>query len=145
MNRWVVFTIAIFSLANCHKPPEKSAIDTWEKTITNKYWKLISMKGEIIQRDFVREPSMTLRFPGNQMKGNGGCNPFTAVYKIGSSNNISFSEFESKDAGCGVSGTQKEFFHVLKVTNRYAILRDTLWLKINNHEELARLEAVYFE
>lgn len=145
MKIWMVIALATFGFTNCHKSPEKSTADSWEKTITNKYWKLISIKGRIIQRDFIREPGIILRLPGNQMKGNGVCKPFTAVYKIGSSNRISFSEFVSKDTGCDASETQKEFFHVLKMTNRYTIHQDTLLLKINNQHELARLEAVYFE
>jgi copper homeostasis protein (lipoprotein) len=143
--KWLLFIFLVFSTFQCHKPTTPSSVNGDEHVITGKYWKLISIEGHTLQKDFIREPSITLRSSGNQMKGNGGCNHFTALYKIGDSNKISFSDIVSSDTTCGASETEKEFFHVLTTTNSYYVHQDTLLLKINKGYVLARLEAVYFE
>src|SRR5690554_3422202 len=63
-----------------------------EDTITEKYWKLISIEGKKVTttKDQQREAHFILKTDGNKVVGNAGCNIINGTYKLEEGLRISF-------------------------------------------------------
>lgn len=113
-------------------------------SLTNTYWKLISVAGEPYQHNSKnREPHLKLVAKDNVAKGYGGCNLFTGHFER-SGNSLQFKQLATTMRAC-VEGMQVEsrFLGVLGNVNRYAIQGDSLRL-YNGDKFLLGFEAVYF-
>lgn len=126
---------------------EKYILRKIDSQITEKYWKLVELRGKKVQHNEwnKREPHMILKAENNSVRGNGGCNTFNGSYELKEGNRISFSKIASTLMACENMKAEREFFNVLEIADNYNLFGDTLTLNKAKMVPLARFEAVYFK
>ena len=116
--------------------------------ITEKYWKLLSLAGKPVAppEEGQREAHFILKTQDNRVQGNGGCNTFTATYKLAAGNKITFSPIAATRMFCGKNNPETAFFKTLETANHYSLPHeDTLILRRDKEAPLAKFAAVYFQ
>jgi len=108
--------------------------------ITEKYWKLIQLKGEAItpNENQIKEPGFILAEKDNRITGNGGCNAFFGTYSLSAGNKISFSDIGSTKMACPDMDTESLFLQVLSEADNFSLSGDTLWLNKGQMAALAK-------
>lgn len=116
--------------------------------ITEKYWKLIEVRGQkVTAADFTtKEPHLILKSADNRVTGNGGCNSFFGSYELQANiNRISFSKMGSTRMACLKPGVEDAFLNVLETVDNYTLKNDTLQLNKARMAPLAKFVAVYLK
>lgn len=112
-------------------------------TILEKYWKLVSIKGEPVKTIGKREAYVILKQDDNKLIGHGGCNAFNGSYSLIGSNQLRIEKISSTEMICAALSTEQKLIEVLQSVNSFNIKSDTLFLYKGQSELLASFEAVY--
>lgn len=118
-----------------------------ENTITEKYWKLITLEGKnvIMAENQEREIYFTLKTQDNRIQGFSGCNSFSGNFTLVKGNRIRFEQIGVTMKMCpDVKVNESEILNVFNSTDNYTITGDTLTLNVGKRAPLATFEAVYF-
>lgn len=118
-----------------------------DNSITNKYWKLITLEGEKVTmaKNQEREAYFTLKTEQQTVTGFAGCNTFSGNYTLKEGFRIHFSNMASTLKSCpDVNVNEPEYMKVFELANNYSIHGDTLSLNVGRRAPLAVFEAVYF-
>lgn len=116
----------------------------FDKTVTEKYWKLTEINGQPISRDFNKEPHFILKKKDSRITGNGSCNGFGGSYTLDEEKSrISFSGIFSTKMACPDMSVEQAFLDVLSRADNYSLNGDTLTLNKARMAPLAKFEAVY--
>ena len=137
------FSIILFSCNSTKKVKEDKTTG-----ITEKYWKLIEIRGQkVTAENFAsKEPHLILKSTDNRVNGNGGCNSFFGTYELDSTTNrISFSKIGATRMACLKPTVEAEFFNVLETVDNYTVKNDTLQLNKARMAPMAKFVAVYLK
>jgi heat shock protein HslJ len=123
---------------------EKYVLTKLTDGITEKYWKLVELKGQPVPA-LKREPYLILRTEDKRMTGFGGCNSFTGAYTLDeAASRIRFDQVASTMMACPSGMDVEQAFHeVLRGVDNYSLNGDRLSLNRARMAPLARFEAVY--
>jgi len=138
-----LFTFSIL-LLSCSTTKKESK----NQEITEKYWKLIEIRGEkVTADDFAsKEPHLILKSTDNRVTGNGACNSFFGTYELQANvNRISFSKMGSTKMACMKPTVEDAFLNVLATVDNYTVKNDTLQLNKARMAPLAKFVAVYLK
>ncbi|MGM8363498.1 META domain-containing protein [Flavobacterium sp. ARAG 55.4] len=142
-------TISLLSLSilffSCNST--KKVKDDKTNAVTEKYWKLIEIRGQKVTADnFAKEPYLILKSTDNRVNGNGGCNSFSGEYELQKeSNRIAFFKIASTRMACIKPTVEEAFFQVLETADNYVIKNDTLQLNKARMAPIAKFVAVYLK
>ncbi len=102
--------------------------------LLEKFWILEEIKGKPVKidADHERIPYILFRYINSTAGGSSGCNRYSSKYEIIKENNIRFSPVLSTKMACLDITYEDEFFRVLRSSNRYEIVNDSLYLKNND-------------
>lgn len=133
----VLVVYACSSPANNIKEPETPQI-------TNKYWKLIEIKGQTVEASdgWIKEPHLLFDSSETQMTGNGGCNSFFSNYTLDTNQSLSFGPIGITEMACPDMDLEQQFTRTLRLVEAYSIHNDTLILSGTSDPELAILAWV---
>lgn len=127
-------------------------VKTWsvqrDSTITNKYWKLITLEGKKVTmaENQERETHFILRPEEHIITGFAGCNTFNGTYTLKDGWRIHFSKMASTLKLCpDVDVNEAEFLQVFELADNYTVHEDTLSLNVGKRAPLAVFKAVYFD
>lgn len=111
-------------------------------SLTDKYWRLISLNNETITKDppATREMHMILKKDGLKVNGNAGCNSFFGTFELKENNGISFGKMGSTMMACKDMQLERQFLDALTNANVYAIEGNQLTLSKDN-AVLAKFEG----
>ena len=116
-------------------------------SITNKYWKLITLEGKKVTRakNQEREANFILRTEQKMVTGFAGCNTFSGTYTLAEGWRIRFSQMATTMKACpDVDVNEGKFLKVFELVDNYTINGDTLSLNVGRRAPLAVFEAVDF-
>lgn len=116
--------------------------------ITNRYWKLVELRGTKIPDETVPAPGphLILWSYNGRVSGKAGCNYFTGSYAIDTGGlGIHFSEVATTRMFCPQMDLEDQMLEVIEVTDNYSLRGDTLSLNRARMAPLAKFAAVYFE
>ena len=131
--------------------PKMSASDnSFDNSITEKYWKLVELNGQkvIVSKNRNKDPHFILKMKDNRVIGHGGCNSFTGTYELQGMNRIRFSKIAASMMACIDTSdmeTEVQFFRILESVDNYYVNGDKLQLNRARMATLAQFEAVYFK
>ena len=145
---WTVFAIAAVALRTPypnHLPVSKQ--QRADSAIVEKYWKLVTMNDlPVVSRDERQsEPHMILKTFRSEVRGNGGCNSFTATYKLFGADSIAVTNLIAKEETCKNISSERRFFKFLAKTSNYRVDEDTLYMQDATGKLTARFEAIYLK
>jgi len=117
--------------------------------ITEKYWKLIEIRGKSLNETDHPEAYIMLEKDKNRIKGSGGCNTFSGHYGIEQAKQIKISKVAATMKSCLNTNTETEteLFKTLQMVDNYTISKDGQFLSFNkgSMSALARFEVVYLK
>lgn len=125
-----------------------SSVSPGTDSITNKYWKLITLEGKKVEmaENQEREAYFILKPTENHVTGFSGCNTFTGTYKLQNGWRIRFSQMASTMKACpDVEVNEREFLKVFTLADNYSLHNDTLSLNVGRRAPLATFVSVVFE
>jgi heat shock protein HslJ len=115
--------------------------------ITEKYWKLIELSGNPIERneDSPKEAHVIFKTENNRINGSSGCNSFSGSYELGPETKVRISDVVSTRMMCPNIETENGLFEAFKNADNYTVSEDgnTLSLNRGRMAPLARFEVVY--
>lgn len=118
----------------------------FDQKITEKYWKLIELRGEKISvnENQQREAHFILKEDNNRVTGHGGCNFFNGSYQLGAHNQVEFSQMVSTRMACMDITYEGDYLKIFEIADNYTIKDDTLSLNKARMAPLAKFVSVYF-
>lgn len=118
----------------------------FDQQITEKYWKLIELRGEkiAVNEHQKREAHFILKEDNNRVTGHGGCNFFNGAYQLGEHNAIEFSKMVSTRMACMDIVYEGDYLKIFELADNYTIKEDTLSLNKARMAPLAKFVSVYF-
>jgi heat shock protein HslJ len=130
-----------------NKHSENYALNKTTVGITERYWRLIEIRGVQIEGSsgFSQEPHIIFQTEDNRIVGNGGCNGFGGSYEIQAGNRISFSQVFSTQMACLNMEVEGQFLQILSEVDNFTVSPDGNYLSLNRARmaPLARFEVVY--
>jgi len=122
--------------------------DIEKEMITEKYWKLIELRGKpvVLDESVNREPFFILKTEDRRVNGNTGCNTLMGTYEIDpAAKRIKFSQMATSMMMCLNMEIENEMKKVFEMTDNYALSPDGKYLSLNRARmaPLARFEVVY--
>src|SRR5689334_6365099 len=117
MRHALIFFFLVFVLACKSSVPSKS-----DATITNTYWKLTSMNGNVITTpENHREAHIILSLDESKLKGHAGCNSIGGSYAL-KGDSIRFTAFSTKMM-CDerIMAVESYLLNALSVANQYNV------------------------
>ncbi len=113
--------------------------------ITEKYWKLIELRGQkvFMAEGQLKEVHLILKANSTTLLGFAGCNPMMGSYNTEAGNRIKFSKVAVTMRACSNLDSEKTFLNAIEQSDNYAIKNDTLSLNKSKMAPLAKFEAVY--
>jgi heat shock protein HslJ len=144
-----IFVITVLSIfvMSCNSKKEQK-VDSFDESITGKYWKLKILKGKDIkmEENQKREIFFTLKANDSTVSGFAGCNSLVGQFSIEKGNRIRFKSMGTTLMACqGISFNESEFLKVFELADNYTIKDDILSLNIGRKAPLAVFEAVYMK
>lgn len=144
----ILFTIGSINIfSSCSSSLKSTVNNNFQYDIVEKYWKLIEMKGDVIEMHEEQESSIfiILKAHNNSLIGFGGCNEIKGKFELKKNNHIDFSKLlPTTSKLCPeTSIIEMDFLEMLKHSYRYVISNDTLILYDKKRISLATFEAVY--
>lgn len=148
----LLIVVLLLLFASCGESKKDSSKndnlpETFEKTITEKYWKLKTLNGEEVKMEEKqeREAYFILKTDENKLKGFGGCNQFMGSYKLKENNQVEFFALAGTLKACPhLIFKEDEFLQVFELAKQYVLEQDNLTLKGKGGDILADFEAIYF-
>ena len=140
MKQGLMLTALLVLLSGCAMVPvdENASI----ATLTNTYWKLVSMQGEpVVVSDNQREAHLILT-DDLRIHGFSGCNRFMGEYRI-QGPQLEVQSLASTRMACVGDVTEGPFLQVLANTAAYWLSADELRLLDADGEVLGSFRAVY--
>lgn len=136
----------VTSLGACAPAEAPSPVPEAPKTaggITNKYWKLIELRGQPVPASS-RETHLILNMQNTRASGSTGCNSFSGAYTLDeTASRISFGQLAMTRMFCaGAMETETAFTEVLAQADNYSLNGNTMTLNRARMAPLARFEAV---
>ncbi len=123
----------------------KYILEKQDNNLTNKYWKLVELKGKTVKIEEKRKKiEFILRPKDQRIDGFSGCNNFTGTYEIFPANRIKFSKMTTTKKACLDMTQEQEFLKVMEMVDNYNLNEDILYLNRAKMAPLAKFEAVYF-
>jgi len=120
-----------------------------ERSITEKYWKLIEIRGNAVVPNpaFPQEAYITFKKGGNEVTGRGGCNSFRGTYTLTGETQINLAQVISTMMACPDMELESQFLPILELADNYTISPDGKYLSLNKGRmaPLARFEVVYLK
>jgi len=114
--------------------------------ILEKYWKLISINGEVIPKSSMgRDAHIIFKSEDNRIIGNGGCNTFNGQYELKRGNGISLSRVATTMMACPDMDIEGKFLRTLETYDKYSIVADTLTLTSTATGVSTKFEVVYLK
>lgn len=109
--------------------------------ILEKYWKLVTLNDRsVVSRDPRQsEPHMIFKRFKNELRGNGGCNSFTADYQLFGKDSITITPVKAGENSCKNLSTENRFFKFLAKAKKYEVVDDSLFMR----DETGRLNATF--
>jgi len=163
MKKLVQIAIVLMILGACSKKTFKSAEGSLQEkgetfphekveaeSITEKYWKLIEIRGKqvVLDESFKREPYFILKNEEQRVNGHGGCNTFSGTYEIDqAAKRIKFSQMVTSMMMCLNMEIEDEMKKIFETADNYSLSSDGKYLSLNRARmaPLARFEVVYFK
>ena len=150
-RRVAVFAFLLSMLAGCAgTPSQQSDNDGGEVTtkpdvtLTNTYWKLMSLAGEqVTVGEGQREPSILLRRDNQWVSGYSGCNVLKGNYQQ-DEQQLSFEQMATTMMACPDMETERTFLDALNATASWKVQGERLELFDASGRRLATFEARYF-
>ena len=144
---------SIVLVENNGKTIPKDKIVSFEKVdikgITEKYWKLIEVRGNAVEVNpvFPQEAYIIFTKEGNVVNGRGGCNSFRGTYTLTGETQIKLSQVISTMMACPDMELESQFLPILEMADNYTISSDGKYLSLNKGRmaPLARFEVVYLK
>lgn len=115
-------------------------------TITEKHWKLITLKKQpaTMSKHQEREMFFLLKNDTTVVRGFSGCNYFEGHYTL-TDFNLTFKEIISTKKAClDLIIPENEVFQLFNEVRSFTLIGDTLLLKNLEGNILAKFEAIYF-
>lgn len=130
-----------FSQKKSQSSSAQSNIDL--KSLTNTYWKLVSIDGKTVGSELIKEPFIQFESETNKMFGANGCNSFFGNYEIQKNGKIKFGEVGSTLMAC-LNGMEIEnaFLGLLQKESFLSISNDKLIFKDKNNKEVAQFAKI---
>lgn len=116
--------------------------------ITNRYWKLVELRGTKISDEDIAAPGphLILWSGSGRVSGKAGCNYFTGSYAIDTGGlGIHFSDVATTRMFCPHMDLEDQLLEMMEVTDNYSLQGDTLSLNKARMAPLAKFVAVYFK
>lgn len=116
--------------------------------VTDKYWKLIELRGEPLSSPTSTEAYILLRKETNRIEGSGGCNTFSGHFDIEQANRLKISKVAATMKAClDNSEVETQLFRAFQTVDNYTISEDGQFLSLNKGRmaPLARFEVVYLK
>lgn len=138
-----LFTCFIMSCSST----KKTNVVSQDNSITEKYWKLISLEGRtvVMKDNQEREIFFTLKTKDNRITGFTGCNDISGEYTLEASNRIQFKNVVTTMRYCtDLAVNESKVLKVFTLADNYTIKDDVLSLNVGRRAPLAVFEAVYF-
>ena len=145
--KFVALSIFSILLLSCGVKKNTAAEANNDQTVTEKYWKLITLDGQsVVMADNQElETYFILKAIDNTVVGFAGCNNIMGSYTIEKGNRIRFQNMGSTLKMCpDVEVNESDFLEVFELTDNYTIHNDTMELNVGRRAPLARFIAVYF-
>lgn len=145
-NLLVISGIAILFLIGCG--PSRNANQQMEDSISNKYWKLVTLEGQKVNMmpNQEREMYFTLNKEQNTINGFAGCNSFSGSYTLEKGWRVRFLNIGTTMKICpDVKVNESEFLKVFELADNYTVVGNTLSLNVGRRAPLAVFEAVYMK
>ena len=144
---------SLVSVTNNGKKMAKDEVVSYEKvdtkSIIEKYWKLIEVRGNAVEVNpvFPQEAYIIFTKEGNVVNGRGGCNSFRGTYTLTGETQIKLSQVISTMMACPDMELESQFLPVLEMADNYTISSDGKYLSLNKGRmaPLARFEVVYLK
>ena len=143
----IVITVLSIFVMSCNSKKEKK-VDSFDESITGKYWKLKTLKGKDIkmEENQKREIFFTLKANDSSVSGFAGCNSLVGQFSIEKGNRIRFKNMGTTLMICpDISFKESEFLDVFKLADNYTIKDGVLSLNVGRRAPLAVFEAVYMK
>lgn len=114
--------------------------------ITEKYWKLVELRGQPVA-NLEQEPHLILKAQDGRVTGFAGCNNFTGTYTLDAERmRLSFGPLAMTRKFCSAGmDVERAFGEVLEQADSYSLSGDKLTLNRARMAPLARFEAVYLQ
>ena len=148
----LIMVVGILSLNACKSSKDAAQAGNNsvqnEKSITEKYWKLIELNGSPVSLGIGQsEPHIILKDGAeHRFIGNGSCNNISGVYELGEYNRIKFSRGISTLMACPNMEIESGLLKALESADNYTLSDDgKLSLNRARMAPLARFEVVYLK
>ncbi|MCH8498834.1 MAG: META domain-containing protein [Marinobacter sp.] len=140
MKHGLMMAVLLLILSGCAMVPVTE--ETTIATLTNTYWKLVTMQGEpVVVSDNQREAHLILT-DDLRIHGFSGCNRFMGEYRL-QGTQLEVQSLASTRMACVGDVTEGPFLQVLANTAAYWLSGDELRLLNTDGEVLGSFRAVY--
>ena len=138
----IIALIALFfSACNSANIQKDEKVQKANVSLTNTYWKVISLYGEKVQ---ISRKEAHIRFDKNSsVNGSLGCNNFFGSFKT-DNENITFGNIASTRMMCQDMKTEDKFSKVFQDIKIYKIKGETLNFFDDKNKKISTFKAVYF-
>ena len=134
--------LIVLGIQGCVSVEVDSSRRTPASSLTNTYWKLISLDGKpITPEKGQREAHLILQDKDKRLAGSGGCNRIMGSYQLDGSS-LSFGKVASTMMACINMHDEQAFLATLEKTRRWKIEGARLDFLDENGQSLTRFEAV---
>ena len=138
---FVVLMVGYSCKTRSSKPGELIVNDQSKAEISNKYWKLIEIGGEVLTEKFNKDPFIQFDSSAKRITGNGGCNSFGGPFELNRENKLSIGPLYSTKMACDKMQLEQQLLKILESTDSFAVLADTLILRRAGSTSLAKFIA----
>lgn len=140
----IAMVMVVIGCANVNPHNSANVAQAKDEKITERYWKLVELRGQPVTAQGAREPHIILKDKDMRVAGSGGCNSLMGGYELTAPNRIAFSKVASTMMACAQGmETEQGLFEVLETADSYTVTGDTMVLNRARMAPLARFEAVY--
>ncbi len=151
MKTKIMYLFAIITImVSCNSAKGTKSDKTSKKTemhntITDKYWKLVTLEGQPVTMvdGQEKEVSFTLNSHNNTITGFAGCNNFNGTYKLEDGNRIRIGTLATTMKACDGVTNEHSLLQVFDQADNYTNVNDELSLNVGRRAPLAVFKAVY--
>lgn len=146
MKKTIYLGLLSLFLFACSATKKKNTTEK-NSVITEKYWKLIEIRGQkITVENFVKEPHFILKNEGNRIIGNSGCNSFTGTYELTpETSRIAIYNIAMTRMACIKPTVEDAYIKILETADNYTLKNDTLNLNKGRMAPMAKFVAIYLK
>ena len=138
-----LFVVLGFTFVGCVSPSTKTVCEKPNASLTNTYWKLISVDSKKVTPPAHNKREAHIIFSQNKVKGNSGCNAMVNGSYILENDKLSISKPMAMTRMLCMKSNEREFLQALSSMRFYKIVGEKLFIFDNKHTLLAKFESVY--